>query len=49
MIEGVAELIQVLGFPIVAFIMMYVLATRTIKENTKAIQELALTLKERLK
>jgi len=28
------------GFPIVAFLLMYLLATRTIKENTKAIKDL---------
>lgn len=36
------EMIQIVGFPIVAFLMMYVLATKTIKENTQAIRDLTI-------
>jgi hypothetical protein len=38
-IEPIAAVSQV-GFPIVAFILMYKFARDTVKENTKAIREL---------
>ena len=42
-----AGLIANVGFPIVAFLMMYQIATRTIKDNTKAIREMVFELKNR--
>jgi len=38
------QMIANVGFPIAAFIMMYRLATSTIKENTQALQDLKLQL-----
>jgi hypothetical protein len=37
--------IGTVGFPIVAFLLMYKLATKTIKENTDAIKVLSMQLK----
>ena len=39
-------LIQSVGFPIVAFLLMYHLVKDTIKDNTKAIRELTIYLKK---
>jgi hypothetical protein len=38
--------ISSVGFPIVAFLLMYLQSTKTIKENTKAINELILLIKK---
>jgi hypothetical protein len=38
------QMIANVGFPIAAFVMMYRLATSTIRENTQALQELKLQL-----
>jgi hypothetical protein len=38
------NMIANVGFPIAAFVMMYRLATSTIRENTEALQELRLQL-----
>lgn len=43
----VVEMIQVVGFPIVAFLMMYVMANKTIQKNTQAISELVIELRSR--
>lgn len=43
----IIDAIQVVGFPIVAFILMYIMANRTIKENSSAINELVNELKRR--
>jgi len=38
--------ISTVGFPIVAFFMLFYLIVRTIKENTKALQELNKCIRE---
>lgn len=37
----IGALISNMGFPIAAFVMMYRMANKTIKENTEAIQSLS--------
>lgn len=45
MIESeVLQLINSVGFPIVAFLLMYHLTKTTIKENTQALQDLRETI-----
>lgn len=39
-VEAWTTLVSNVGFPIAAFVMMYRLAHRTIKENTEALQDL---------
>lgn len=39
------SVVQNLGFPIAAFLLMYNFATKTLKENTVAINNLCLILK----
>lgn len=41
---SVVQLINNVGFPIVAFLLMYRLATNTIKENTEALKNLKLQM-----
>lgn len=38
--------INAVGFPIVAFLLMFYQSTKTIRENTKAINELIIHLKK---
>lgn len=38
--EGVAQLISTVGFPIAAFLLMYYSQEKTLKELTKALDEL---------
>lgn len=38
--DAAISAISTVGFPIVAFILMYRFATETVKENTEAIREL---------
>ena len=45
----ILTMITQIGFPIVAFILMYNLVTTTIKDNTKAIQDLTCYLRENKK
>ena len=45
MIETI-EAINTVGFPIVAFLLMYYQSTKTIKENTRTLRELVLILKK---
>lgn len=40
MIEEIIPIVEKLGFPIVAFILMYKMASDTIKENSQAINRL---------
>lgn len=40
MYEGMSQFISTVGFPIVAFVLMYRMARQTIKENTEALAEL---------
>lgn len=39
-LEGVAQLISTVGFPIAAFLLMYYSQEKTLKELTKALDEL---------
>lgn len=39
-IELITQAISTVGFPIVAFLLMYRMARETIKENTEAVNEL---------
>lgn len=39
-INGITQLIGTVGFPIVAYIMMFYMCNNTIKENTDAINRL---------
>lgn len=41
-----AAFIKDVGFPIFAFILMYIMATKTIKDNTKAIREMIEIIKK---
>ena len=43
----VVALISNVGFPIGAFILMWVFATKTLKENTSAIKELCVLIKNK--
>jgi hypothetical protein len=45
-LETLIPYVNQVGFPIVAFFLMYYLASKTIKENTRAINELTLKLKK---
>ena len=45
--DQILTAISTVGFPIVAFLLMYWQSTKTIKENTKAITELVMHLKTR--
>ena len=47
--EIIMQSIGDFGFPIGAFLLMWQFATRTLKENTKAITDLCLTLKPLIK
>lgn len=47
MVSEIVELVGELGFPIIAFLLMYRYAFVAIERNTKAMQRLAVTLKER--
>lgn len=50
MMEGEAiNLISNVGFPIGAFLLMWIFATKTLKENTSAIRELSTIIKAKLK
>lgn len=42
----ISQMISTVGFPIVAFLLMYRMADKTIKENTKALKELAASIKK---
>ena len=42
----VIQMISTVGFPIVAFLLMFWQSTKTIKENTKAITELITYMKK---
>jgi hypothetical protein len=42
--EFIATAVGSLGFPIVAFWLMYQFATKTIEKNTKAIHELSIAM-----
>ena len=44
MTTQITNMITTLGFPIVAFLLMYRFATATIKENTVAIKELTIAI-----
>ena len=41
------QMISTVGFPIVAFLLMFWQSTKTIKENTKAINELIVYMKNK--
>lgn len=43
------NVIQNVGFPIAAFWLMYIFATKTLKENTNAINNLAIVLAGKFK
>ena len=45
--EGILSSIADVGFPIVAFLLMWYQSTKTIKENTKVLRELVLELQRR--
>jgi len=45
MMETAYQLVTDVGFPIVAFFLMYHLSSTTIKENTCAIRELGLIIR----
>lgn len=40
MTAGLTEFVSNVGFPIVAFVLMYRMSRQTIKENTEAIQKM---------
>ena len=42
--EDISQLIANVGFPIAAFVMMFYMCNTTIKENTKALAEINLTI-----
>ena len=44
--EALLTAISTVGFPIVAFLLMFYQSTRTIKENTKVLSELCLLMKK---
>ena len=44
--DTVLQAISTVGFPIVAFLLMFYQSTRTIKDNTKAITELTTYMKK---
>ena len=44
--QEILTAISTVGFPIVAFLLMFWQSTRTIKENTKALTELCAYLKK---
>lgn len=47
MMEEALSAISQVGFPIVAFLLMYYQSTKVIRENTKAIRDLQADLKRR--
>jgi len=47
MMEEILMGISQVGFPIVAFLLMYYQSTRTIKENTTVLRELVVEMKRR--
>lgn len=47
--ETIMKAISTVGFPIVAFLLMYYQSTKTIRENTKVLSELVIELKRRKK
>jgi len=48
-IEAVTAAVGAIGFPIVAFYMMYQMCNNTLKDNTTATKELTQLIGERLK
>ena len=49
MMDAINQLIQNVGFPIVAFLLMWQMATKTMKENTRAINKLGELIRIKLK
>ena len=44
--NDILEAISNVGFPIVAFILMYYKSTKTIRENTRALRDLCIHIKK---
>lgn len=44
--DDFVQLISNVGFPIAAFVMMYYMCNTTIKENTKALTEINMTIQK---